>query len=124
MGMSERHVRRLVGRFGRILAGWQHDQDIERLSRLTARAATVEEWADSIVSDTLARLGELVSGAEAPIALQAIKATLQIALRPSAPQTYGLISNALFEEEAREILHRLAPAETDPDVDQNGGSRG
>jgi hypothetical protein len=124
MEVSERNVRRLVGRFSRILEEWQHDQDMERLARLSARAATVEEWADSILPGTLARLGELVSGAEEPIVLQAIRATLQIALRPSAPQTFGLISNALFEEAAREILHRLAVPEMDPDIDQNGGRRG
>lgn len=126
MGVSERHVRRLVHEHASLLQEWRRERESEQIAAADARAARVRTWTDSSVGAALDRLRELVTSCDDRVALQAIRMTLDLVHRDSLgagrpePQP-----DTEFRTRSRNINDRLeavalAAAEGDSDGDSNG----
>jgi hypothetical protein len=84
LATNERHVRRLVEQFPDYLEDVRRRRDDERLERIRARQARVQDWADAVMEMALRRLDELASSDNHNVALRAIDKMLDLALPASS----------------------------------------
>lgn len=116
---NERHVRRVVKRFPERLDELRRERDQEQRERADARRAKVQDWADASLDETLRQLDSAAAGANASVALSAIKMKLGLALDlPPATAVPTEIDRAL-EEDERRLAHRISEIEVGV-VDEEG----
>jgi hypothetical protein len=108
---NERHVRRVVKGFPERVDELRRERDQEQRERADARRAKVQDWADASLDETLRQLDSAAAGANASVALSAIKMKLGLALDlPPATAVPTQIDRAL-EEDERRLAHRISEIE-------------
>jgi hypothetical protein len=107
LGVSERNVRRIVGKFSDHLRARRQQRDAERQGRAEARKAKIDEWVDDGLDEALRRVDVISTGENETAALRALKLKIDLALRKVEPAS-SFFADPELDAMRRAKEHELA----------------